>query len=212
MVDKGGYRMASGEAIEKVYYDGQKATKALQALENIWVKRDLILREPKELNLSRPSNREAVMMTIVGTAAPTECKSCTKKDGPFDGCFVVPGVARGSCNNCHWNSEGIKCSFRPPSANVDDTPAPRKPTTTALFKKKAAATAMTATAAQDATTTPAQAVTMTPAPAAANVTVGNFEVLPLILPPSMTNAQKRLLIQTFQNMIIVLENSLTDMV
>jgi hypothetical protein len=42
----------------------------------------------------------------------TACRSCKTGRGPFAKCIVVKGHLKGSCSNCHYNSEGARCSFR----------------------------------------------------------------------------------------------------
>lgn len=62
--------------------------------------------------MERATNLEAMLLGITGDAADPECTTCQSGSGPFVGCFSVAGVAGNSCSNCHYNSEGTRCSFR----------------------------------------------------------------------------------------------------
>ena len=62
---------------------------------------------------ARAANWEAGLAQVVGTAPSSECSSCAREAGPFTTCQVVEGELRGSCANCHYGSEGSRCSLRP---------------------------------------------------------------------------------------------------
>ena len=77
-----------------------------------WV-REVFLRAGKILNWGRPTNQEAVLGQTRGNYQQESCKKCIDEDGPFTTCVVVSGEFSGSCANCHYNSLGSSCSFRP---------------------------------------------------------------------------------------------------
>lgn len=60
----------------------------------------------KALNLRRNNNYETVMVQLTGEQSANACESCIAGLGPFSGCFRHPGLAKGVCGNCHYNSEG----------------------------------------------------------------------------------------------------------
>jgi len=67
----------------------------------------------RELRLaSRAQNVEAALAQARGTVAAQPCASCVRGGGPFIECVVVAGQLGGSCANCHYGSEGARCSFR----------------------------------------------------------------------------------------------------
>ena len=43
---------------------------------------------------------------------PDACHHCQLSRGPFEECVTVDGMLNQSCTNCHYNSEGSRCSFR----------------------------------------------------------------------------------------------------
>ena len=61
---------------------------------------------------ARAPNAEAALAQSRGTIAPQACASCVRGGGPFTECVLVAGQLRGSCANCHYGSEGARCSFR----------------------------------------------------------------------------------------------------
>ncbi len=66
---------------------------------------------PKQIKLGRAVNVEAALIQTCGTLAEKQCQHCKKGSGPFEGCFTVDGIASGACGNCHYNSEGQRCTF-----------------------------------------------------------------------------------------------------
>lgn len=60
----------------------------------------------------RSSNRESYLAQCVGEVALEPCKHCKKGSGPYLLCVTVPGYLWESCANCHYNNEGVRCSFR----------------------------------------------------------------------------------------------------
>jgi hypothetical protein len=65
------------------------------------------------INLDTPGNRDAYLAQAVGSVASPACSHCTKSNGAWVGCVVVPGYFLGSCANCHYNNEGPRCTLRP---------------------------------------------------------------------------------------------------
>jgi hypothetical protein len=80
-------------------------------------KRDAVtLREGREIVLDkRAVNQEAAMAQLRGQVCADACEHCKKGSGPFESCVVLRGFFKGSCANCHYGSEGKRCSFRPGS-------------------------------------------------------------------------------------------------
>lgn len=64
------------------------------------------------LNLGPNANVEATMIQMVGAVCATSCRHCSKGFGKFVECVAVAGHAGGSCGNCHYNNEGIRCTLR----------------------------------------------------------------------------------------------------
>lgn len=63
-------------------------------------------------NLSRGTNIEAIFGQIVGQVSPWPCTHCAGNHGPWTLCITVPGYFTGSCANCHFGSQGRRCSLR----------------------------------------------------------------------------------------------------
>jgi hypothetical protein len=63
--------------------------------------------------LNRNGNIEALMAQRTGTAHPNRpCLHCAGGAGVWTECVTVNGLFGGSCANCHYGSEGARCSFR----------------------------------------------------------------------------------------------------
>jgi hypothetical protein len=60
---------------------------------------------------ARASNLEAVLVQHTGQTV-SGCTHCAGGSGPWVDCVVAPGFLSGSCANCHYGSEGGRCSFR----------------------------------------------------------------------------------------------------
>jgi hypothetical protein len=83
---------------------------ALAALPSI---RNPQLRKDRKLNLKRASNIEAYLGQLVGQENGVSCTHCSQKSaGSWTQCVSVAGYFQGSCANCHYNNEGIRCGFR----------------------------------------------------------------------------------------------------
>ena len=70
------------------------------------------LREGAAIKWHRMVNREATLGQGRGLVAEAPCKHCDGGHGPFEECVVLPDRLGGSCCNCHYNSSGVRCSFR----------------------------------------------------------------------------------------------------
>ena len=89
-----------------------RITAAITALADMDVNRQVTFREGRQYSAARPTNYEAYLAFRVGTIRRPMCEHCEKGYGPFTECVVVAGQIGGSCSNCHYNSEGNRCSFR----------------------------------------------------------------------------------------------------
>lgn len=74
--------------------------------------RGVFLRPGKVLKINRKPNQDAALGFTRGEKAEPACTSCKTGCGPFTECIVVPNMYKGSCTNCHYGSEGVRCSFR----------------------------------------------------------------------------------------------------
>ncbi|KAK3489105.1 uncharacterized protein B0T23DRAFT_384680 [Neurospora hispaniola] len=64
------------------------------------------------VNLAVGGNLEAVFVQLNGKQATAECDVCKKSLGPFVGCIQHPSVGDGSCANCLYRRQGVKCTHR----------------------------------------------------------------------------------------------------
>ena len=74
--------------------------------------RGIYLRPGKVLQMNRNTNQDAALGFTRGKKAELSCTSCKTGFGPFTECIVVPNMYKGSCTNCHYGSDGARCSFR----------------------------------------------------------------------------------------------------
>jgi Protein of unknown function (DUF3716) len=67
-----------------------------------------------EINLFKPQNCEAALAYSHGQVmeGAKACRSCKTGRGPFAKCVLIKAHLKESCSNCHYNSEGTRCSFR----------------------------------------------------------------------------------------------------
>lgn len=63
-------------------------------------------------DLTRKTNLEAYLGQMVGQISVASCTHCTNNHGPWTLCVTVPGQFIGSCANCHFGSQGTRCSLR----------------------------------------------------------------------------------------------------
>ena len=75
--------------------------------------RGIYSRPGKVLLWVRAINHEALLASTRGQLATTPCNSCKHGSGPVTQCIVVHPMLKGSCTNCHYNSQGARCSLRP---------------------------------------------------------------------------------------------------
>lgn len=74
--------------------------------------REVLLRPGKVLQMNRTTNQDAILGFTRGQKAKPACTSCKTGFGPCTECIVVPNMFKGSCTNCHYGSDGARCSFR----------------------------------------------------------------------------------------------------
>ena len=83
------------------------------ALKTLPQLRQLALRKGREiLNLRYKKNHEAALGQTRGELARAACADCLKGNGPFAECVVVADRFAGACCNCHYSSQGHRCSLR----------------------------------------------------------------------------------------------------
>jgi hypothetical protein len=70
------------------------------------------IRNGRTLTTTRPSNLEALLGQIVGQVNSVRCTHCAGGAGVWSECVSVPGFFGMSCSNCHYGSEGSRCSLR----------------------------------------------------------------------------------------------------
>lgn len=61
---------------------------------------------------TRPVNLEALFGQLTGQVNAVPCQHCARGFGVWTQCVSVAGFFRGSCANCHYGSEGARCSLR----------------------------------------------------------------------------------------------------
>jgi hypothetical protein len=61
--------------------------------------------------LNRDANIEANLAQIMGQVNVPECTHCARRNGVFALCVSALGHLSGSCANCHYNNEGVRCSL-----------------------------------------------------------------------------------------------------
>ena len=75
-------------------------------------------RPGRNTRLNRDANIEANLAQITGQVNVPECTHCARKYGVFALCVSAAGHLSGSCANCHYNNEGVRCSLREYSFRV----------------------------------------------------------------------------------------------
>ena len=90
-----------------------EATRAFRRLLMLPRRGRLLFRDnDSAINWERPVNREAIIGQTRGEVTSVTCGRCQNGLGPFSKCVVVEGFFSGSCTNCHYNSQGSRCSLR----------------------------------------------------------------------------------------------------
>jgi hypothetical protein len=85
----------------------------MTALADMPLVRNAPIRQGRTLNLARSSNMEAYLGQLTGQENATPCMHCGQKSaGIWTRCVSVEGFFLGSCANCHYNNEGVRCSLR----------------------------------------------------------------------------------------------------
>jgi hypothetical protein len=69
-------------------------------------------RPGRNARLNRDANIEANLAQITGQVNVPECTHCAQRNGVFALCVSASGQLSGSCANCHYNNEGVRCSLR----------------------------------------------------------------------------------------------------
>lgn len=86
-----------------------------RAIAGMKLLRGVVFRADRDsINLFTPQNCEAALAYSRGQVmgGVSACKSCKRGSGPFAECVILEDHLRGSCSNCHYNAEGVRCSFR----------------------------------------------------------------------------------------------------
>ena len=90
-------------------------TAVMEALAARPTVRNAVLRSnDRAVNLSRPSNIEAMLGQMVGDISNPACEHCSRSrpSGLWTSCVIVEGFFGGSCANCHYNNMAPRCSLR----------------------------------------------------------------------------------------------------
>ena len=79
-------------------------------------KNDLVFRKRfvnKRMSFNADCNRmrRAAALQMVGIMQKKQCDHCKKGLGPFRGCVVLTGFARGACANCRYSSIQLTCNY-----------------------------------------------------------------------------------------------------
>ena len=75
-------------------------------------------RPGRNARLNRDANIEANLAQITGQVNVPECAHCAWRNGVFALCVSAAGQLNGSCANCYYNNEGVRCSLREYSFQV----------------------------------------------------------------------------------------------
>ena len=100
-------------AEQAVFQANSQSTKAIAQME---LQRGVELRWGRnQINLFYPPNCEATLAYSRGQVRDgvQACRDCKRGRGPFVECVILKGYLKGSCSNCHYSSEGTRCSLRP---------------------------------------------------------------------------------------------------
>ena len=90
-----------------------RPTRAMLSLSLLAPRRVPVLRPGRTTNrAARPANLEAELGQFTGQVHASGCTHCAGGSGTWTVCVVVAGFFGGSCANCHYGSEGARCSLR----------------------------------------------------------------------------------------------------
>ena len=100
--------------VERYVNDGVQKSAACKKLVAMPRLRQLMLRSNILESSISLANVEAILAYTRGAllTSTKSCKECKAQTKPFASCVIVEGMFQGSCAGCHYNSLGIKCSFR----------------------------------------------------------------------------------------------------
>ncbi len=87
-------------------------TRAMASLSLLAARRVPVLRLGRTTNPARPANLEAELGQYTSQVHATGCTHYASGSGVWTVCVVVAGFFSGSCANCHYGSEGARCSLR----------------------------------------------------------------------------------------------------
>ncbi len=86
-------------------------TRAMAALSLLTACRVPVLRPGCTTNPARPANLEAELGQITGQVCASRCTHYAGRSGVWTACIVIARFFSRSCANCHYSSEGARCSF-----------------------------------------------------------------------------------------------------
>lgn len=109
---------ASTTSQPELLFHARMLTLFLQPVRNINLRKDL-----GSVNFAVRQNLEAVFVQLNGKKAEAECDLCKKSLGPFVGCIQHPIIGDGSCANCLYQHQGVKCTHRV-SMDIDSDDLP----------------------------------------------------------------------------------------
>ena len=89
-----------------------RPSQAMSALSRLPAVRSPVLRPGRTINTGRPTNLEALLGQFTGQLNSPEYTHCAGRSGTWRACVSVPGFFGSSCTNCHYGSEGRRCSLR----------------------------------------------------------------------------------------------------
>jgi hypothetical protein len=89
-----------------------RPSQAMVSLTGLVAVRFPILRPGRTINTARPTNLEALLGQMTGQVNSSKCTHCAGGSGRWSACVSVPGFFGSSCANCHYGSEGRRCSLR----------------------------------------------------------------------------------------------------
>ncbi|KAG4427654.1 hypothetical protein IFR05_016863, partial [Cadophora sp. M221] len=87
-------------------------TRAILRLHGRPAVRAAVLRPGRTFAGGRSSNLEAQLAQMTGQVVTPGCEHCQNGAGPWVLCVAAAGCLGGSCANCHYGSEGARCSLR----------------------------------------------------------------------------------------------------
>ncbi|KAF2159915.1 hypothetical protein M409DRAFT_29524 [Zasmidium cellare ATCC 36951] len=90
--------------------------------------RDRFVEKGSFFNALERKCRHGAMLQLVGAAQLRECAYCSRGNGPFDRCVVLPGLNMSACGNCVYGGVGKKCNYHVKTYAVDGPWSPRKAT------------------------------------------------------------------------------------